>query len=157
MNIVHPTDQKVTATQNENTAHGNCTTAYSRLRQDAPLLRTAPIQAIRPGLRTRSGPGSSTRSPSSARARARSTAPSIRQPASPAASTGTPRKVTSSPAPRDTIVTAYVKKKTPSGRLSSTYPYSRQLRPSNGARSQAGSRCRPAPGPPARPDPLPSP
>jgi len=126
----------------ENSAQGNCTSVYSRFRQEAPLLRTAPIQASAPGLRTRSGSGPRTSTSSSARARARSSAPKPRQPARAAASTGTPRKVTSRPAPSDTIVTVQVNSTTEIGRLSRTYPSSRQVRAAIGARSAAGSRWR---------------
>ncbi len=71
-------------------------------------MSSAPIQAIGP-LRPfagRSGSGVPTSRRSSTRARVRSTAPSARQPASPAASTGTPMKVTSSPAPAVSITIA---------------------------------------------------
>jgi hypothetical protein len=138
----HPYVQKVTATPNENTDHGNCTTAYNSCRHDDPLRRTAPIHAIAPRPFGRNGSGADTSMPSSARARARSSAPNPRHPASPAASTGTPRNVISSPAPTDTIVTAYVNSRIPTGSPSSTYPNSRQLRASTGARSPAGIRCR---------------
>src|SRR6478672_6586030 len=111
--MLQPNDHTVTVTPKENTAHGNCTTAYSTFRHDVPLLRTAPIQAIGPLPRGRSGSGASTSRPSSPRALARSTAPKPRHAASPAASTGTPRNVTSRPAPSDSIVTAKVNSTTP--------------------------------------------
>ncbi len=101
-----PTDQTVTLTTKDSTAHGNWSTAYSSARQEAPLFSTAPIHAVNPCRFIRSGSGSPTSRPSSPRARARSTAPNPRQPASPAASTGTPRNVTSRPAPSDTMVIA---------------------------------------------------
>ncbi len=120
VSIAHPVTQKVTDTAKEKTDQGNCTIAYSRLRQEAPLLSTAPIQPIAPCFFIRSGSGSDIRSPSRARARTRSIAPKPRHPASAAASTGTPRNVTSRPAPSDTIVTANVKSRMPIGSPSST-------------------------------------
>jgi hypothetical protein len=105
---------------NENTDHGNCTTAYSRCRHAGPFLRTAPIHAIAPCFRTRRGSGAATSSPSNPRARARSNAPNPRQPARAAASTGMPRKVISSPMPSENIVTANVNMMRPRGRLSIT-------------------------------------
>ncbi|MDH6497279.1 hypothetical protein M2156_003498 [Streptomyces sp. SAI-149] len=75
---------------------------------------------MNPDPRILSGSGSPTSRPSRPRARARSIAPSARHPASPAANTGIPRKVTSRPAPRETIVTAYTNMTMLIGRLSST-------------------------------------
>ncbi len=120
-----------------------------------PLFSTAPVQASSPlPVLGRSGSGSATSRPSSPRARARSSTPNPRQPASAAASTGIPRNVTSRPPPSETIVTAYVKSMMPIGRPSSTYPNSRQLRASNGARRPAGSRCRRPESSPWKPVPL---
>ena len=75
-----------------------------------------PSRPSRPAPARRSGSGSATSRPSSPRARARSSAPSPRHAARPAASTGTPRNVTSRPAPSDSIVTANVNSRTPIGR-----------------------------------------
>ncbi len=157
VSIAQPYAQKLSATANANTAHGRCSSAYSRCRHEEPLRNIAPVQASTPRSRGRNGSGSPTSRPSRARARARSSVPKPRQVASVAASSGTPTKVTSRPAPSDTIVTASVNMMMLSGRLSMRYENSRRLRPSNGARSPAGSRCRRSRSPEPCPYPAPYP
>ncbi len=119
VSAARPYVQNEIATTNVNVAHGKCSSAYSRWRQDAPLLRIAPIHDMGPPVLPRTGSGSATSTRSSPRARCRSSAPKPRQTARPTARTGIPMKVTSRPALIDVMVTAKTNITVLSGKLSS--------------------------------------
>ncbi len=81
--------------------------SYSTVRQPTGSFSSCHNCAKKPSRppRSLSGLGSSTRTPSSQRARFRSSLPNCRAPISPAASNGKPTTVTVSPAPTNSIVT----------------------------------------------------
>jgi len=102
----HSTNRPVSVTTNVAMPHGSRISSYRTVRQPTGSL-TAIHRCGQNPSRPRSGSllGSSTRTPSSFLARARSSLPSSREPMSPSASSGNPITVTVSPAPVNSIVT----------------------------------------------------
>ncbi len=102
----HSTNNDVSVTRKVATPQGNRMTSYSTVRQPTGSFSDIHNCAKKPRPPSRgSGLGSSTRTPSSARARARSSFPNCRAPSRPAASSGSPTTVTVRPMPTDSIVT----------------------------------------------------
>ncbi len=102
----HSTNSEVSVIVKVRTPHGSRMNSYRTVRQPTGSFSCIHNRWKKPPPpRSRSRLGSSTRTPSSALARARSILPSCRAPMRPAASSGNPTTVTVSPKPVNSIVT----------------------------------------------------
>ncbi len=103
----HSTNSDVSVMVKVRTPQGSRMKSYSIVRQPTGSFSASHNCGNKPSLppRNGSGLGSSTRTPSSARARARSSLPSRRAPISPAASSGKPITVRVRKAPVNNTVT----------------------------------------------------
>lgn len=101
----HSTNSEVSVMAKVSTPQGNRMKSYSTVRQATGSFSRIHSRGRKPVPRPGIGLGSSTRTPSSFLARARSIRPSSRAPARPAASSGNPITVTVSQKPVNSTVT----------------------------------------------------
>ncbi len=100
------TNSEVSVTVKVRMPHGSRARSYSTVRHPTGSFSASHSRGRKPPARRNgTGLGSSTRTPSIDRARARSSLPSCRDPSSPAASSGRPITVNVIPKPTSTTVT----------------------------------------------------